>query len=171
MKILEFVEGYNESKQKKAFVDKHITKHYLPYEDKIVQAKNIIERSSYQEVNGESIFKLNAPMRYMMFIISIIELYTDIEWELTEIDGKENADKLSGFNLLEETNLTEVILNSIGADIKRFETILNMVLDDTLDENRSLVPFLETKIKSMGLWLNILENALEKLDVNPEKIE
>lgn len=168
MKILEFVEGYNESKQKKAFIDKHITKHYLPYEDKIVQAKNIIDHSSYQEINGETIFKSNAPMRYMLYIISIIELYTDLEWDLNE---KGEPNKLSGFNLLEEHNLTEIILNSIGVDIKRFETILNMVLDDAFDENRSLIPFLETKIKSMGLWLNILENALEKLDVNPEKIE
>lgn len=166
MLISEFVEKYNEAKQKNAFVNKHIVTNYITYETKISLAKNIVEISMYKDINGKKVFVPNTPVRYMLFVQALIDSYTDLEWDKTD-DGV--LDVSEDFNDLEKNGLVEIIIAAIGDDITKFTTVLNMVVDDTIDTNRSIVPFLETKFEAISMLLDTFSQALENSEIK-EKI-
>jgi len=166
MLISEFVEKYNEAKQKNAFVNKHIVTNYITYETKISLARNIVEVSMYKYINEKKRFIPNTPVRYMLFVQALIDSYTDLEWDKTD-DGV--LDVSEDFNNLEKNGLVEIIIAAIGDDITKFTTVLNMVVDDTIDTNRSIVPFLETKFEAISMLLDTFSQALENSEIK-EKI-
>lgn len=167
MLISEFVEKYNEAKQKNAFVNKHIVTNYITYETKISLARNMVEISMYKDINGKKVFVPNTPMRYMLFVQALIDSYTDLEWDKTD-DG---ALKVSeSFNNLEKNGLVEIIIAAIGDDVTKLTTVLNMVVDDAVDANRSIVPFLETKTEAISMLFDTFSQALESPGIK-EKIE
>ena len=157
MYISEFIKQYNESKQKNACVKKHIKQEYIPYETKISLAQKIVDVSMYKDVNGKKTFVLNSPLRYMLFIQAIVDYYTDLEWDKDGDQLKISED----FNLIEANGITETIIAAIGDDVTRFTTILNMVVDDTTDIHRSMVPFFETKLEAVSLALNSITQAFD----------
>lgn len=166
MLISEFVKKYNEAKQKNAFVNKHIVTNYITYETKISLARNIVEVSMYKYINEKKRFIPNTPVRYMLFVQALIDSYTDLEWDKTD-DGV--LDVSEDFNNLEKNGLVEIIIAAIGDDITKFTTVLNMVVDDTIDTNRSIVPFLETKFEAISMLLDTFSQALENSEIK-EKI-
>lgn len=166
MLISEFVEKYNEAKQKNAFVNKHIVTNYITYETKISLARNIVEVSMYKYINEKKRFIPNTPVRYMLFVQALINSYTDLEWDKTD-DGALSISE--SFNNLEKNGLIEIIIAAIGDDVTKFTTVLNMVVDDTIDTNRSIVPFLETKFEAISMLLDTFSQALENSEIK-EKI-
>lgn len=165
MLISEFVTKYNESKQKNALVNKHITTNYITYETKISLARRIVDVSMYKEINGKKVFVPNTPVRYMLFVQALIDSYTDLEWDKTG----ENLDISASFNNLEKNGIVETIIAAIGDDVSRFTTVLNMVVDDDTDLHRSIVPFLENKIEALSLFLDTISQAIESPEIQ-EKI-
>lgn len=158
MLVSEFVKEYQQSKQKNAFIKKHIKTNYIPYTTKIDIAKSIVNVCMYKEVNGTRLFVQNSPARYHLFIQGVVNQYTDLEW-----DKAENGDDdfVKGFDLLEENGLVEGIFVTIGDDIQKFMTVLNMVVDDEVDMNRSVVSFFETKVESVSILLDTILKAFE----------
>lgn len=158
MLISEFVKDYQTSKQQNAYVKKQIKTNYVPYLSKIEISKNIVKSSMYKDVNGKDTFVINSPLRYNLFVQSVIDLYTNLEWDKRD-DG--TRDIVRDFDLLEEHGLVEAVFNTIGNDIQKFTTVLNMVVDDEMDLNRSMVAFLETKYEALSMFFDVVGNALE----------
>lgn len=166
MFISEFVEKYNETKQKNAFLNKHIKTHYIKYETKISLAHNIVDISMYKEINGKKTFIINSPIRYMLFIQALIDYYTDLEWDKGVNDkGEEVVDVSKGFNTLEQYGVVEALIAAIGDDVTKFTTVLNMVVDDEIDARRSIVPFIETKLEAASIAFDTLSQALESPEI------
>ncbi len=149
MTVKEFVEEYNKATNKTALVGKHIKTDYLPYEQKIALAKSIVNATMYQEIDNTKKFVFNTPAMYLMTIRAVIEQYTDLEWT-----DPENI--LEEFNLLERYMITEEVINKTNGDYTRFATVLNMVKDDRIDLERSLVSFFDNKIDALGLALDTI---------------
>lgn len=168
MLVSEFVEKYQSSKQKNAFVEKQIKTKYLNFETKISLAQNIVNLSMYKEINGKSVFVQNTPMRYELFVQAVVSNYTNLEWDKADDDS---LDVLKGFNLLEQNGLVEVLFASIGDDIQKFSTVLNMVIDDEADRNRSIVPFLQTKFEAINMVLDTLSQAMETPEIKKKITE
>lgn len=170
MLISEFVEKYNEAKQKNAFVNKHIVTNYITYETKISLAKNIVEISMYKDINGKKVFVPNTPVRYMLFVQALIDSYTDLEWD-TKVNeqGESVLDVSASFNNLEKNGAVETLIAAIGDDVTKFTTVLNMVVDDETDLNRSIIPFLETKFEAVSMVFDSLSQAIETPEIK-EKI-
>lgn len=164
MKISEFVKKYQNSfanateAQVAAFIKKHITKTYIPYEVKIGKSNDIVEYSMYKKVGDKKIFALSSPLKYVFFVQSVIDNYTDLEWDTNE-DGTFNISE--GFNLLEENNLTGLIFEAIGTDIDRFSTVLNLTIDDEINMNHSLVGFIESKSDVLSMVFNSFLDAID----------
>lgn len=123
------------------FFKKHIIKEYVNYEDKVTICNKIIQSSFYiYDKKGEKsirIFKMNSPARYMNYCISLIDTYTDIEIRFGE-------HVLEDFNALDKEGLVDQIISVIPDDeLKKFETILNMQVDDVLENERSIGRFVE----------------------------
>lgn len=163
MNINQFIEEYKASANKEKYAEKHITKHYLPFEIKTGLAQKIIESSMYTIIQDKKIFKPDTPTRYMCFVMAIIQNYTDLEFS-DSLDNEHSVGQqnLNSFNLLEENDAIEIIMKAIGADIKRFNTVLQMTMDDVIDQERHLIPYLDTKIDAWQIALSTIGNVLEE---------
>lgn len=153
MKYDEFISKYKSASDKKKFLQKHIVKTYIPYQDKIAEAQEIVRRSCYIEKNGKKEYKQNSPLFFMLFMLRIIANYTDITFE-------EGAEALLAFNAFSEEELLEPIIMAIPQkEYDTFNTVLQMCKDDEMENYRSLAGFFETKVETLGLALNALAEA------------
>ena len=90
----------------------------------------------------------------MMFVIQIITRYTDL-------DREEKI--LEMFEKLDELNLINAIVSKIPErEFTSYNTILNMVQDDYMENNRTLLSFIETKVSALGLSLDAILDAIQK---------
>lgn len=164
MKVSEFVKKYQTSfsnateSQISAFIKKHIAKTYIPYEAKISIASNIVKYTMYKEVNERKIFATNSALQYMFFVQSVIDNYTDLEWDKNE-DGTTNITE--GFNLLEENNLVGLICDVIGTDVDRLSTVIKLVVEDEMNNNRSIVGYLDSKYEAVAMVINTFIDAID----------
>ena len=150
MKVDEFIKKYNSSKDKDKYLTDSITTQYISYHEKIADCSGIVKAST--ELDG--IFKINTPAQFMMFTIQIITRYTEIEKE---------EDILGMFEKLDELNLINAIISKIPErEYASYNTILNMVQDDYMENNRSLLSFIETKVKALGLSVDAILDAIQK---------
>lgn len=169
MNTKEFFEEYKVAADKEKCAAKHVVKKYMPYTEKIMIAEKIIENSMYVRVNGVKTFKPDTVVRYFLFIMAIIEGYTDIKFSDDKAsDVTKGEMNLESFDLFEESGATEMFTKVIGADIGRFNTVLKMKVDDTMDMERSLVPFLDTKIQAFSMSTNALAEALREAQETAE---
>lgn len=169
MNTKEFFEEYKMAADKEKCAAKHIVKSYLPYNEKIMIAEKIVEHSMYATVNGIKTFKPDTIVRYFLFVMAVIETYTDIKFSDDKAsDVAKGQQNLESFDLLESNGATEVFMKVIGADIGRLNTVLKMKVDDVTDMERSLVPFLDTKIQAFAMSTNALAEAMKEAQ---EKVE
>lgn len=159
MLISEFVKKYKNTKQKDSLVSSIIDKKYISYATKVDLSNRIVNTCSYKEINGKKMFVLNSPMRYILFVRSIIEQYTKLEFD--KIPDTDLIDLSRDIDLLEESHSTKAIITAIGEDVDAFSTILNLVLDDAIDNNRSMVSFLETKVEAFSI---VADSILKSFD-------
>lgn len=159
MKCVDFINEYNAANDKKKCVTRHITRKYLPYETKIALSEKIIETSMFKMVNDKKIFYPNTPVRYLFFVMAIIQNYTDIEFN----DGNNDtmaSQNLETYNMLQENDAIDNIMSVIGTEGKQFNIVLSMILNDTMDRERNLIPYLDTKIEAWRLGMNVLGDAI-----------
>ena len=150
MKVDEFIRKYNSAKDKDKFLTDCIKTQYVPYRIKIADCDGIIKAST--GING--VFKINTPAQFMMFTIQVIIRYTEIE---------KDDDILGLFEKLDELNLINAIISKIPErEYASYNTILNMVQDDYMENNRTLLSFIETKVSALGLSLDAILDAIQK---------
>ena len=150
MKINDFIKKYNAAKDKDKFLTDHIKRDYVPYHEKIADCDGIIKIS----MERDGIFKINTPAQYMMFMIQIIVRYTDIEKD----DGP-----LEFFEKLDELNLIDAIVSKIPErEFNSYNTILNMIQSDYMENNRNIISFFETKFKALGLSVDTLLETIQQ---------
>lgn len=170
MNIMQFIDEYEASANKKNYVEKHITKRYLPFETKVAVAKSIINNSMYATVGDKRIFRPDSPCKHMCTTMAIVQNYTDIE--LNNPNNNEvtvGEQNLISFNLLEESGATKTILETIGMDVMKFQNIITLVLQDTMDMERNLVPFLDTKIEAWQMAMETLGTTLQEVQAKQDE--
>ena len=149
MKINEFIRKYNAAKDKEKYLSGCIKKNHIPYHEKVSDCQRIINATT--ESNG--LFKINTPAQFMIFTVNIISKYADIEYD----------DALEMFEKLDELNLIDSIIAHIPErEYTTYNTILNMVQDDYMENNRNLISFMETKVKALGLSIDTILDAIQK---------
>lgn len=169
MLVKEFIEEYKSAANKESYALKHVTRKYIPYAEKLNIVERIVDSSMYTKVNGVKTFKVDTAIRYFLFIMAIIEGYTDIRFsDETAADVIKGEMNLQSFDLLEENGATDVVTKAIGADVGRLNTVLKMKVDDVMDMERSLVPFLDTKIQAFAMSTNALAEAMREAQEKAE---
>lgn len=137
-------------------IDKHIVRPYISYEVKMNEAKRIVDLSMYVDVDGKKVFSANTPLRYMLLMMAIIRSYTDLEFDITNT--------LIQFDLLESRGIFDIFVNEIGADFERFQTVLNMTVDDRIANERSLVGFFMDKAEALSVTATALLDQLDEMN-------
>ena len=148
MKVNEFVDGFKKANDKEKYVRKHIVNTYIPYAEKITECKRIANVSMYRlDEKGVRHLSIDTPTRYMLFIVTIVKKYTDIEFD------SENV--LDGFDALNNDSIDGVIISLIGDDFDIFKSVFDMVINDVLDRERNIINYFDNKIDS---FIHLLES-------------
>lgn len=156
MKIVDFIDTFKGTEYKDKLIQKHITKPYMHWLMKVAEAENIVQKSCYDK---DGRFRLNSPLRYYLYIITIIKNYTDLEFTESEM--------ISEFDLLEENGINDYIIQGIGEDVGRFNTVLKMTFDDHMENYRSLPSYFDSKKDALMMILDSIQLS-EDADVTME---
>ena len=168
MDYKKFIDEYNVLNDKIKYVQKHMLNSYVPYEDKVAECRKIIDITSHKmvNINGQEhkVYWNNTPMQHMFYILTLISLYTDIEWTKDSGDNNEN---LEVYNELSKNGSIYTIISLITPFEKQsFDTVLNMVEEDTYENERSIPSYLDTKIDAFSLSINEMMKNLPKELIN-----
>lgn len=131
MLVKDFVKEYCEKDDRAAssFLKNHIVADaYVPYEVKIKVCTEIAKNTLF-DLDGE--YFVDTPLRYSMFVLMIVDLYTDLDVDF------ENS--MNDFNLLDKYNLIDAIIDQISnSEYKKFQVVMDMVKEDIYENHRSV---------------------------------
>ena len=157
MTLEKFIAQYKVASDKEKFLEERIKVKYIPYNEKIVLCKAVVKNTMHTTINNKEIFLLDSPGEFLFFHLMLIKKYTDID-----IDMKDNP--LVVYDSLDELGLIDALIGSIpDSEYIKFKTILDMVKDDTYENERSLVSFLETKIDALTVSIDSISGAFAQL--------
>lgn len=179
--VKSFVEEYEKipkastTEAEKFLRSKLKTEKYLPYADKVSAADYIVVSSSYaivkdgDELVQTDVIKVTSPMRYVLFVMTVIDKYTNIE-----VNFKDNI--MSEFDALNSNGLIEVIFSKIGdKEVAEFNTVLGMVADDFMAnkfEFKNYVSEIVSKFADVaGKSIPLIDKIVNKLDNLTEEDE
>lgn len=157
MKVQEFVEKYvNAPSNAKDKIIKDIIKkdEYVPFENKIVICRSILEDTSVED----GVYHANSPIQTMVFSKTLVEAYTELEWDNT--DGRTISDD---FNALNKHGLITNIIASINPrEVDEFATIMDMVKSDFIQNETEVHNFV---LKLMGKMNFGLDKIIPMLNI------
>ena len=142
-------------------------KDYVPFVEKRELCERVLNACNTKSDSG--IVKVDSVSRYIVFTISIISKYTNLEFS----SGKDTEfDSLDEYDMLCQANLLNPILDVIGSEYTTCNNILNMMMADIEANNNtveavlghalgkaansidSFIGVLATKVDGMNLDLN-----------------
>lgn len=185
MTVEEFVKQYKIASKAKGsgeeFLQNRFVRKYVPYIQKIAVCSRIIDACWYEKqgVDQNGIvrmkrFRINSPNTYLLFILSILKEYTDLQLLEEGSDNAKDYDTLNEAGVIlemisriptEEYNEFQMVFRMIESDTKSNEYEVSAWLRNTINDVtflvcNSLVPALQ----SSGIDLNeIKEKIMSKL--------
>ena len=174
--VKSFVEEYekcsNNDDKAKFLKSKLKTEKYMPYADKLALADNIVKSSSYAMVKEDGKLKqtdriaFNSPMRYILFVMTVVDKYTNIEVNFGNI--------MPDFDALNFNGLIEVIFEKIGdKETAEFNTVVDMVLNDFMANKYQFKNYINDALsRASGLvekCAPLIDNIANKLDSMSEE--
>lgn len=174
--VKSFVEEYekqvNDADKEKFLKTKLKTEKYMPYADKLALAENIVKSSSYAIVKEDGVLKqtdriaLNSPMRYVLFVMTVVDKYTNIEVDFKNI--------MPEFDALNFNSLIESIFEKVGdKETAEFNTVVEMVLNDFMANKYQFKNHInDTLSRVSGLvekCAPLIDNIANKLDSMSEE--
>ena len=152
MNIKDFVDKFTESPDKEKYIKEHIVLEYLGYLNKVDLCDRVIKASCYKEVMGKQVFYMNTPAQYMLFVMAIIYKYTDIE---------QGESIVADFDFLDQHGLVDYLIANIQeGEYKTLQALLEMMIGDIMENERSLVSYFDNKMDAMGMTMDALGEAL-----------
>lgn len=152
MKINEFIEEFNNASDKEKAVKKHVINSYVPFENKIALANNLVKKVMTAD-NGDLV--RNTPSIYMNYVLALLSHYTDIE-----VSQEESLDI---FNLVEMNGVTAFLASAIGEDAGSLDAVIKMTVEDAINNHCDLVNFMTIKSDNVNLLLDKAEEVLKGL--------
>lgn len=171
MTVDEFVRGYKASLKMKdggdKFLSQRIVNKYVPYLKKVSICKAVIESCWHaKNPDGTKRFEVNSPNTYLLFVLSLVKAYTDIDVLNDGDDTSVQYDKLNGLGAI--LGLMQDIPKTEYAE---FKMVLDMVQDDAEKNEYYIGSWLAARLDNLGkLWEESIAPALKKAGVTPEKV-
>ena len=157
MKVDEFLDEYKklDEEAKSEYVKSIINTEYVSYATKIADCKRIIDSTSYTNTEP-NMFRINSPGRYMLLNLQLVIRYADLE---IDPDGKA---MMNAYDNLEMVDALGNIINAIPSrEVENYNRILDMMLKDLEMNERSLIGYLDSKLASLGIIGEALNNLIE----------
>ena len=164
MNVEFFVKQIAMNKDKEKYLTQRLVKKYVPYEEKISICENIIKNTSVvkDEETGEVFYKRNTPACNLMFNLSLINLYYDIEINFEHT--------LKDYNALEELGYIDLLLKNIPVEeYTRWQHIIGMIAEDYMENERSMVAFLSSKSIAMEKTIESIAEVVNNISKQDEE--
>ena len=180
MKVVEFV---NEFKAKKIvntkmqpdavsdYIRKELeVKTYVPFAEKRELCANVLNACNTKGSNG--LVKVDSVSRYIIFTLSVISKYTNIEFSSGE-DAE--FDSLDEYDMLCESHLLNPIIEVIGEEYVACNNMLNMMMADIEANNNTVEAVLGHALgkvtDSIDSFIDVLAEKVEELDLDLSQID
>lgn len=154
----------------KSIEDVKLTTDYIPYITKVAECKNIAEVTSHKEVAGKKIFSLDSPIRHLWYIMKMVDLYTDVEFDVDKI--------AEAYDALTQNGVLDVLFGGQepiipSGELVEFQQVMDMVMDDMYENERATSAILGGLKDTLGMVLNTTFDAMEEAveEESPVKIE
>lgn len=176
MQLKEFVQEYEKNKtnniREKYLKDTIQVKDYIDFMDKCNLSKRILDSTMFKfDDNGNKTSKIdiNSVMKNVLFVMVIIDTYTNIDVNFEDI--------INEYNMLEKNSLIEKFIcldnpeKSIisTTEILRMKSIMDMQFDDIIRNKFSIDSYIEDKLERLNNILSVIINPL--FDSIPKLIE
>ncbi len=174
--VKSFVEEYEkqttDADKAKFLRSKLKTEKYMPYADKLAIAENIVKSSSYAMIKEDGELKqtdriaLNSPMRYILFVMTVVDKYTNIEVNFKNV--------MPEFDALNFNGLIEIIFEKIGdKEMAEFNTVVDMVLNDFMANKYQFKNYIDDTLLKVSSMVEkcapLIDNIANKLDSMSEE--
>lgn len=162
--VAEFCKKYTETnieQTKEALIQNIMNPQYVPYEMKITICEKIIENSYYKTIERDGVktrrLHVDSPVQYMLYCLWMVKQYTHIEIDFTK--------SLEEFNMLNEIEMFDIIFSNVPErEFKEFRMILDMVENDTLQNEYENHAFISNQVERFGELIGVVAKpAIEKL--------
>lgn len=172
MKINEFIEAYkakrfmvtkNGAEEMIAYLKKELEiKEYLPFAEKRELCKTVIDACNTRD---GGLIKVDSVSRYIIFTITVISKYTNLEFSSGE---DEEYDSLDEYDMLCQNRLLNPILSVIGEEYETCNHLLNMMMDDVIANNNTVEAVLG---HALGKVTDSLDGLIGALAEKVEEME
>lgn len=165
MTIYNFIKEYKQitrTENKDIFIKNHIKNTYVGIDKKINICNKIVKSANYIDIEGQKLYRSSSVVEFVLFELSIISLYTDIEVDFSnEIQNQ--------FDALDELDLIDKITGFIDEkEYQKMKTILNMVKSDLYENERSLAGYMDKKIGFLDIITKPLSEMIAKVAESPK---
>ena len=175
MKIKEFVEECNKVANdsiKASRISSYLkVKPYVNFLDKVALANRVVNRSVYDlDENGILSINVKSDVKYILHVIGMIELYTDLEINYENI--------LEDYDLLNQSGLLVDIFKLIGdKEVGECQMLLDMKFADEMQNKLSTEAFISNQVERFGVLAGtVLSPIIESFttainNLTPEQTE
>lgn len=180
MKIAEFIEGFKAKKIQNTqiapnavneYIKKTLeVKDYLPFVEKRQLCARVLEACNTKDDSG--LVKVDSVSRYIIFTISILSTYTNLEFSSDEDD---EFDSLDEYDMLCQNDLLNPILDVIRPEYATCNNLLNMMMADIIANNNTIENIVGTTTKKtleiIDYFVKRLADKVESLNLDLSQID
>lgn len=145
-------------------------KDYIPFAEKRELCANVLNSCNTKEDSG--LVKVDSVSRYIVFTISIISKYTNLEFSSGE---DTEFDSLDEYDMLCQADLLNPILEVIGEEYITCNNILNMMMSDIVANNNTVENVVAMVLGDLGEsvddFITVLSDKVESLNLDLNRID
>ena len=180
MKIAEFIENFKSKKVMNTHINSNAVseyikkelevKTYLPFAAKRELCERVLNACNTRSDGG--LVKVDSVSRYIIFTLTIISTYTNIEFSSGE-DAE--FDSLDEYDMLCENHLLNPILEVIGEEYAACNNMLNMMMADIEANNNTVEAVLDYNLSkivgSIDKLIGAFSEKVEEMDLDLSQID
>ena len=149
-----FIKQIAMNKDKETYVTSKLAKSYIPYEEKQAACENIVRTTSVVKSENGELYRRNTPACDLLFNLTLIDKYFEIDIDF--------GNALKEYNALEEKDYITLLLRAIPErEYVAWQKMFSMVANDYMENERSLVSYLDTKIEALNKTTESLSGIIE----------
>ena len=179
MKVQNFIDDFKSSKVvnsqiKPNAVGEYIkktleVKDYVPFAEKRELCAQVLNACNTK--NDSGLIRVDSVSRYIIFTLSIISKYTNLEFS----SGEDEIDSLDEYDMLCQADLLNPILDVIGAEYTTCNNMLNMMMEDIMTNNNTIENVIGAVLGKLGDsiddFITVISDKVESMNLDLNQID
>lgn len=180
MRISEFIEEFKNKKIMNTtiapnavvdYIKKELeVKEYVPFAEKRELCVGVLNACNTKDKSG--LIKVDSVSRYIIFTLSVISKYTNLEFSSGE---DEDIDSLDEYDMLCQNQLLNPILEVIGEEYTTCNNLLNMMMADVVANYNTVENVLGNLssglLDAISGFADVLSQKIESVDFDLNQID